>query len=45
MRQRIASRAFQIQYTNTHILMSKEGQVIRVIPGDIQESDITSLFN
>lgn len=43
--QRIASRAFQIQYTNTHILISMEGQVIRVIPGDIQESDITSLFN
>lgn len=43
--QRIASRAFQIQYTNTHILISKEGQVIRVIPGDIRESDITSLFN
>jgi len=43
--ERIASRAFQIQYTNTHILISKEGQVIRVIPGDIRESDITSLFN
>ena len=43
--QRIASRAFQIQYTNTHILISKEGQVIRVIPVDIRESDITSLFN
>ena len=42
---RQASLAFQIQYTNTHILINKEGIVVRVIPGDIRESDITSLFN
>jgi len=43
--QRQASSAFLIQYTNTHILINKEGKVVRVIPGDIRESDITSLIN
>ena len=42
---RQASLAFSIQYTNTNILINKEGKVVRVIPGDIRESDITSLIN
>jgi len=43
--QRQASSLFRIQYTNTHILISKEGKVVGVIPGDIRESDIISLIN
>jgi len=42
---RQASLAFHIQYTNTHILINKEGIVVRIIPGDIRESDIISLIN
>lgn len=39
-----ASLAFGIQYTNTHFLINKEGNLVRTIPGDIQESDIQSLL-
>lgn len=39
-----ASNIFGIRYTNTHILINKEGTVVQVIPGDIQESDIKSLI-
>ncbi|MBI2004630.1 TlpA family protein disulfide reductase [Patescibacteria group bacterium] len=39
------SRAFGIQYTNTHLLIDINGNLVRTIPGDIQESDITSLIN
>lgn len=39
-----ASSAFGIQYTNTHILINKEGQIARYIPGDIREEDIRSLI-
>ncbi len=40
----IASRNFGIQYTNTHFLIDKEGNLVKTIPGDIQESDIQSLI-
>lgn len=39
-----ASNAFGIQYTNTHFLIDKEGNLVRTIPGDISESDILSLI-
>jgi len=39
-----ASRAFGVRYTNTHILIDKEGNIVREIPGDIRESDIVSLI-
>lgn len=39
-----ASRAFGIQYTNTHFLIDKEGNLARTIPGDIREVDIVSLI-
>lgn len=42
--QSIAARKFGIQYTNTHFLISKEGKLVRTIPGDIRESDIESLI-
>lgn len=38
-----ASRAFGIQYTNTHFLIDINGNLIRTIPGDIRESDVASL--
>ncbi|MBI3046666.1 MAG: TlpA family protein disulfide reductase [Candidatus Harrisonbacteria bacterium] len=39
-----ASRAFGIQYTNTHFLIDINGTLVRTIPGDIRESDILSLI-
>lgn len=39
-----ASYAFGIQYTNTHFLIDKNGNLVRTIPGDISESDIVSLI-
>ena len=39
-----ASRAFGIQYTNTHVLIDMNGNLVRTIPGDIRESDIESLI-
>jgi len=39
-----ASNAFGIQYTNTHFLIDREGNLIRTIPGDIREADIESLI-
>jgi len=39
-----ASNTFGIQYTNTHFLIDKEGNLVRTIPGDIREADIVSLI-
>ncbi|OHA17587.1 MAG: hypothetical protein A2836_02645 [Candidatus Taylorbacteria bacterium RIFCSPHIGHO2_01_FULL_45_63] len=39
-----ASRAFGIQYTNTHFLIDINGNLVRTIPGDIKEVDIVSLI-
>mgnify|MGYP001562535468 CR=1 FL=1 len=39
-----ASNAFGIQYTNTHFLIDINGNLVRTIPGDIREADITSLI-
>lgn len=36
--------AYGINYTNVHVLIDKNGNLVRVIPGDIQESDIASLM-
>ena len=38
------ANAYQVQYTNTHVLINKEGTVVRVIPGDITEQDIQDLI-
>ena len=38
------SRAYDIRYTNTHILIDKDGNIVKTIPGDIRESDIISLI-
>ena len=38
------SRAYDIRYTNTHILVDKDGNIVKTIPGDIRESDIISLI-
>lgn len=40
-----ASRAYGVRYTNFHVLIDIDGNVFKTIPGDISESDITSLFN
>jgi len=39
-----ASNAFGIQYTNTHFLIDINGNLVRTIPGDIREADITALI-
>lgn len=39
-----ASRAYGVQYTNFHVLIDKDGNLVRTIPGDIRESDIQSLI-
>ena len=40
-----ASRAYGVQYTNYHVLIDKNGDIVRVIPGDIKESDFQSLIS
>lgn len=40
-----ASRAYGARYTNFHVLIDKEGNIVRTIPGDIRESDITALID
>lgn len=40
----VASRDFGVRYTNTHVLIDKQGNIVRVVPGDISESDFTSLL-
>ncbi len=39
-----ARDAFQVQYTNVQVLIDKNGNVVRTIPGDLQESDLKSLL-
>ena len=43
-RDSIITKEFGVLYTNTHVLIGIDGLVIKVIPGDIQESDIRSLL-
>jgi len=39
------TRAYGVRYTNVHVLIDKDGNVVRLIPGDISESDIQLLLN
>ena len=41
---RQVSGAYGIRSTNTHVLINKKGEVVRVIPGDIKKADIESLL-
>ncbi|MBI2086950.1 MAG: redoxin domain-containing protein [Candidatus Zambryskibacteria bacterium] len=41
----LVSRNYSVRYTNYHVVIDKEGNVVRTIPGDISESDIQSLIN
>lgn len=38
------ANAYNIQGTNTHVLIDKNGNIVKVIPGDISESDFQSLI-
>lgn len=38
------SSQFGIQFTNTHFLFNKAGELVHVIPGDLKESDVLSLL-
>jgi len=39
------SRAFGIRYTNVHVFIGKNGEILSVKPGDITESDFRALIN
>ncbi len=39
------SNSYGIRFTNTHILIDKEGNIVKTIPGDIKEADIVRLIN
>lgn len=41
----IASRSYSVRYTNYHVLIDKDGNIVKTVPGDIRESDIQSLIN
>lgn len=38
------ARSYGVTYTNVHVLINKNGEVVRTIPGDIQESHILELI-
>ncbi len=38
------TRAYGVRYTNVHVLIDKDGNVVRLIPGDIREADILELL-
>ncbi len=38
------AQLYQMNYTNVHVLIDKDGSVVRVIPGDISEADVLSLI-
>ena|SRR3989338_4038206 len=40
-----ASQSYGVRYTNYHILIDKSGQLVKTVPGDLSEGDITSLLN
>ncbi|MBI2038036.1 MAG: TlpA family protein disulfide reductase [Candidatus Magasanikbacteria bacterium] len=40
-----AAQTYGVQYTNTHILIDKEGQIINTVVGDIKEEDFQLLVN
>ena len=38
------ARQYNIRYTNHHVLIDKEGKMVKVVPGDLSERDFKSLF-
>lgn len=39
------SNQYNVRYTNTHVLINKDGSVKQIVPGDLSESHIKSLLN
>ena len=39
-----ASRSYGVRYTNYHVLIDKTGQLVKTVPGDLAENDITTLI-
>lgn len=39
-----AANAYGVRYTNFHVLINKDGNVIKIVPGDISESDFQLLI-
>lgn len=40
-----ATRAYGVSYTNYHVLIDKNGNIVKTIPGDVSEQDFLSLIN
>ena len=40
-----ASQMYGVRYTNFHVLINKDGNIVKTVPGDIRESQIISLIN
>jgi len=38
------TRAYGVRYTNVHVLIDKDGNVVRLVPGDISEADMLELI-
>lgn len=38
------ARLYKMNYTNVHVLINKDGNLVKVLPGDISESDVLSLL-
>jgi len=38
------SQAYRVQYTNHHVLINKQGQIVGIVPGDISEAQVKSLI-
>jgi len=39
------AQAYGVRYTNFHVLIDKEGNIVKAIPGDISEADIKLLLD
>jgi thiol-disulfide isomerase/thioredoxin len=39
-----ASRSYGVRYTNTHVLVNKDGTLFQIIPGDISEASVKALI-
>lgn len=39
-----ASSAYGVRYTNFHVLIDKQGDILRLVPGDIREKDFLDLI-
>lgn len=41
----VASRDYGVRYTNTHVLIGRDGAIVKTVSGDLRESDLLALIN